>query len=111
MRRSLYSPTLLVALGIPWAAAVGDRKLETYGRHLAQECTSCHRIDGVDNGIPSITGWDTEQFVATLRFYRTGARSNPVMVSVAGSLDEEQMQALAAYYGSLPKLAPKGKKK
>ena len=33
-----------------------------YGRHLSAECTSCHRIDGVDNCIPSITGWDYQQF-------------------------------------------------
>ncbi len=32
------------------------------------------------------------------------------MVSVAKSLDEDQLAALAAYYGSLPKPAPKGKK-
>ena len=32
------------------------------------------------------------------------------MVSVAGSLDDEQLAALAAYYGSLPKPAAKGKK-
>ncbi len=91
------------------AAAADDAKLKSYGRHLAQECTGCHRIDGIDNGIPSIVGWDTERFVATLRFYKTGARTNPVMVSVAGSLDDEQLSALAAYYGSLPKPPPKGR--
>jgi cytochrome c553 len=91
------------------AAATDDAKLRSYGRHLAQECSGCHRPDGIDNGIPSIVGWDTERFVATLRFYKTGARTNPVMVSVAGSLDDEQVAALAAYYGSLPKPPPKGK--
>ena len=28
-----------------------------YGAYLAGECTTCHRIDGADEGIPSITGW------------------------------------------------------
>jgi cytochrome c553 len=92
------------------AAATDDAKLRSYGRHLAQECSGCHRPDGIDNGIPSIVGWDTERFVATLRFYKTGARTNPVMVSVAGSLDDEQLSALAAYYGSLPRPAGRGKK-
>jgi cytochrome c553 len=91
------------------AAATDDARLKSYGRHLAQECSGCHRVDGIDNGIPSIVGWDTERFVATLRFYKTGARANPVMVSVAGSLDDEQLSALAAYYGSLPKPPPRGK--
>jgi cytochrome c553 len=84
-----------------------DVKPTAYGRHLARECTGCHRIDGADNGIPSIIGWPVEVFTATLRYYQTGERSNPVMVSVAGSLDEKQVAALAAYFGSLPKPAPK----
>jgi cytochrome c len=92
------------------AAATDDAKLKSYGRHLAQECSGCHRIDGIDNGIPSIIGWEVERFVATLNFYKSGARKNPVMVSVANSLDDEQLNALAAYYGSLPKPAPRGKK-
>ena len=42
-------------------------------------------------------------FVATLKFYQAGKRTNPVMVSVANSLNEEQLNALAAYFASLPK--------
>ena len=44
-------------------------------------------MDGLDNGIPSILGWDADLFAKTLEFYRTGERANPVMVSVAQSLD------------------------
>ena len=47
-----------------------------------------------------------EEVVETMRFYQSGARDNPVMVSVAKSLDEEQLRALAIYFGSL-KPAPK----
>lgn len=90
-------------------ARASDAKLLSYGRHLSGECSSCHRIDGADSGIPSITGWDPETFVATLNFYRNGERPNPAMVSVAQSLDDDQMKALAAYYGSLPKPAVKKK--
>ena len=109
MRRTLLA--LAVGLGgLSLAAAGDDAKIKSYGRHLAQECTGCHRLDGVDNGIPSILGWDAERFMMTLRFYQAGARTNPVMVSVAKSLDEEQLNALAAYYGSLPKPALKAKK-
>ena len=84
-----------------------DAKLLSYGRHLSGECSACHRIDGSDNGIPSITGWDPEMFAVTLEFYRNGDRPNPAMVSVAQSLDEHQIKALAAFYGSLPKPAAK----
>jgi cytochrome c553 len=57
--------------------------------------------------IASITGWPVDDFVATVEFYRNGARPNPAMISVAQSLDEDQIKALAAYYGSLPKPAKK----
>lgn len=111
MRGCLLVLALAPGLGAASVASAADEaKLKSYGRHLAQECTACHRIDGVDNGIPSIVGWDAQRFVATLEFYRNGERPNPVMVSVAKSLDEEQLSALAAYYGSLPKPAPKAKR-
>ena len=85
------------------AAAADEARLKAYGKHLSAECSACHRIDGIDNGIPSITGWPVEDFAATLRFYREGARPNVAMISVAQSLDDAQVQALAAYYGALPK--------
>ena len=105
MRCSLFLlPTALgfVALSI---AALGDddARLKRLGQHLAQECTGCHRLDGTDSGIAPINGWDVDRFIASIKFYQTGERSNPVMVSVAKSLDEEQVRALAAYYATLPK--------
>ena len=97
-----------VSLGATSMSALSDdAKREAYGRHLARECTSCHRIDGVDNAIPSIVGWPTDTFAATLKFYRDGTRTNPVMMSVASSLGDEQVQALAAYFAALPKPAKK----
>ena len=89
------------------SAYADDGKIKAFGQHLSGECTACHRVDGVDNGVPSITGWSKDDFVATLKFYSSGARENPVMKSVAESLDEEQVAALAAYYGSLERPAKK----
>jgi cytochrome c553 len=103
MRRSLFLLLAMVHLGALEATADDDAKLKRYGQHLAQECTGCHRLDGTDSGIPAINGWDADRFTATLKFYQTGERTNPVMVSVAKSLDEQQLRALALYYASLPK--------
>jgi cytochrome c553 len=91
------------------ARAADEAKLRSYGAHLAQECTSCHRVDGVENGFPSITGWDVDTFTRTLRLYQQGARTNPVMGSVAKSLDDDQLRALALYWSSVPKPAAKKK--
>ena len=96
-----------IALGVFAAAGFSQAKSTEYlmrlGEHLAQECTSCHRIDGTHNGIPSIVGLDPEYFLNSLTLYKEGTRTNPVMVSVAQSLDEEQMKALALYFHSLGK--------
>jgi cytochrome c len=82
--------------------AADAARLKAYGEHLARECTTCHRLDGTDSGIPSIIAWDSDQFVTTMKFYQQGLRDNVAMMSVAKSLDEEQLQALAAYFASLP---------
>jgi cytochrome c553 len=95
-------------LGADAQQPTADPKVLAYGKHLARECTGCHRIDGTDNGIPSITGQPIDEFTENMKYYQTGARNNPAMVSVAQSLDEAQITALAAFYGSLPK-GPRGK--
>lgn len=91
----------------PPIATADEAKLKAYGQHLARECTSCHRLDGIDNGIPSIVSRPPDSFIATMKFYREGARINPVMVSVANSLSDEQLSALAVFFASVPKPAKK----
>lgn len=103
---AMFAAGGLTAVGLlpgPASAQTGDAKLIRYGEHLAQECTSCHRRDGVDNGIPAIVGLKTNEFTELMGYYQTGARPNAAMISVAKSLDEGQITALAAYFATLPK--------
>ncbi len=72
-----------------------------YGEHLSGECTTCHRIDGTDNGIPPIVGWPIDTFIAVMTSYKQGERTNQAMISVAQSLDEEQLNALGMYFSTL----------
>jgi cytochrome c553 len=83
--------------------AADDPKVLAYGRHLAQECTSCHKLDGTSNGIPPIIGRPVEEFTAALKAFQDGLRTNAAMVSVAQSLDDDQVKALALYFASLGK--------
>ena len=69
-----------------------------YGAYLAGECTACHRTDGTDEGIPSITGWPLDDFVIALHAYKGGKRVHPVMQLVAGRLSDEEIAALAAHF-------------
>jgi cytochrome c553 len=101
---------LLVLLGLATvsecAFAQEDfERLRAYGEHLAQECVACHRTDGgPDPGIRSIIGWQGDLFVNTMKAYRNqefAERRNPVMVSVARSLNDDEISALATYFGAL----------
>jgi cytochrome c553 len=93
------------------ARAADEARLKSYGQHLSQECTSCHRVDGIDNGIPPIAGWPVEVFMRTIKSFQEGQRTNPVMVSVAKSLEEDQVRALALYWSSVPRVLPKDQPK
>ena len=69
-----------------------------YGAYLAGECTTCHRADGADRGIPSITGWPRDDFMIALHAYKRGKRVHPAMQLVAGRLSDEEIAALAAHF-------------
>ncbi|MEP3918893.1 c-type cytochrome [Ascidiaceihabitans sp.] len=72
-----------------------------YGEYLASECLTCHRADGSADGIPSITLWDTEDFVIAMHAYKRKLRPHPVMQMMAGRLNDEEIAALAAYFKDL----------
>lgn len=72
-----------------------------YGAYLSGECVTCHRADGADEGIPSITGWPVADFVTALHAYRAAHRANPAMQMVASRLSDEEIAGLAAYFGDL----------
>ena len=96
---------LAAALGLcPFAAstyASGDRAL---GEYLSAECVTCHQITGTYAGIPPIVGWPEAAFIGIMGEYRTKKRANVVMQTIAQRLNDEEVAALAAYFGSLQPL-------
>ena len=69
-----------------------------YGEYLASECLTCHQASGADEGIPSITGWPERDFVTVMHAYKNKHRPHPVMRMIAGTLSDEEIAALAAYF-------------
>ncbi|MFO1099974.1 MAG: hypothetical protein U1E81_17305 [Xanthobacteraceae bacterium] len=95
--------TALVAIALVLASdrygiAGGDREL---GEYLSSECVTCHQLSGKYDGIPPIVGWPPESFVEILTDYREKRRENPVMRSIAVKFKDDEIAALAAYFGSL----------
>ena len=72
-----------------------------YGEYLAAECSACHRVDAASAAIPSLRFLSYEYLVAALRDYRDGTRANTTMQSIARSLGDAEIEALAAYFSGI----------
>jgi len=85
------------------AQAQGDVEA---GRQKADMCMGCHGIPGYQNSfpevhkVPKISGQTAQYIVASLNAYKKGDRKHPSMRGIAGSLSEEDMADLAAFYAS-----------
>jgi len=78
--------------------AAGDRAL---GEYLSSECVTCHQLSGRYQGIPPIVGWPEATFIEIMNEYRTKHRSNAVMQTIAGKFSNEEIAALAAFFGNV----------
>jgi cytochrome c len=72
-----------------------------YGEYLSGDCVTCHQISGQVSGIPSIVGVPMDYFVRALVEYKTNVRTNEVMKNRVVNLSNEEIAALAAYFGGL----------
>lgn len=97
--------TLLALLSVPLAASAGDAaKAASLSANL---CASCHGEDG--NGpvttFPKLAGQQAAYLLRELKDYRSGKRVSEVMQPIVGSLSDEDLANLAAFYAS-QKAAP-----
>jgi cytochrome c553 len=74
-----------------------------FGEYLAAECVACHRLTDRQAGIPPLVGLSEAVFTEILTEYQQGKRENPTMRMIANRLSSEEIAALAAYFGSLPR--------
>jgi cytochrome c553 len=94
--------SVLLALAVPVQAA-GDPKA---GQLKTSMCAGCHGIPGWRTAYPSVYsvpklgGQHAEYIIAALKEYKSGERSHPSMTAIAGSLSEQDMEDIAAYYES-----------
>jgi cytochrome c553 len=72
-------------------------------------CIGCHGIPGYKSvypevyNVPKIGGQNAGYITVALKAYRTGERNHPSMRGIAGSLTDEDIADLAAYYGGAAK--------
>jgi sulfide dehydrogenase cytochrome subunit len=90
--------TLLLAIG-PIALIIFPSRAAEYNRgaQLAAMCAACHRLDGLDEGIPSIIGLDEKKLTDMMAEFKSGKRTSQIMNVVARSLSDEEIADLAHY--------------
>jgi cytochrome c553 len=75
------------------------------GKTKAASCASCHGEDGNSENamFPRLAGQYESYLIRALSEYKSGTRSNPMMMGFAATLSEEDMRDVAAYYASQKK--------
>ena len=73
------------------------------GRVKAQSCAVCHGMNGISNApdAPHLAGQPAMYIAAQLRAYKTRTRQHEVMAVMAGSLSDDDIQNLAAWFASI----------
>ena len=102
---------LYFALQKPGKAKTPAPGNQAAGKTAAVACAGCHGEGGVSTGsAPSLAGQDAQYFVAALKSYKDGSRSDASMKAPAASVDEATIKNLAAYYANQVPQAPKVRK-
>jgi cytochrome c553 len=76
------------------------------GAKLNASCIGCHGIPGYQSSfpevhrVPAISGQNAKYIAAALNAYKQGERKHGTMRAIAGSLSEQDIADLAAYYAS-----------
>ena len=97
---------LLISLLIAFTSNVtaeGDAKK---GKLTSYTCTGCHGIKFYKNAypnyhVPRLGGQNEAYIVSALKAYRSGERSHPTMQAQAGSLSDQDIADIAAYFAKL----------
>lgn len=93
-----------LAMALPARPALAEDATDQ-GKVLAYTCMGCHGIEGYRNAYPSyrvprLGGQKSAYIKSALIAYRNGNRPHPTMQAQGGSLSDEDIDQLAAWFGS-----------
>jgi cytochrome c553 len=111
MKMKLANLVVALSFGIAAAASAQDAKPgdAAAGQKKADMCIGCHGIPGYQASfpevykVPKIAGQNSKYIVAALNGYKKGERKHPSMRGIAGSLSDQDMADLGAYFEQLGK--------
>jgi cytochrome c553 len=95
---------LLALAGVANFAAAADVVGDQKTHNKAAMCIGCHAIEGYKTAfpevfrVPKLGGQSAKYIESALNAYRKGERKHPSMRGIAGSLSDQDIADLAAYY-------------
>ncbi len=106
---SLATVSFALCMGLGTAARAQDAKAgdAAAGEKKISMCEGCHNIPRYQASfpevykVPKIAGQNAKYIIAALTAYRKGERKHPTMRGIAGSLSDQDMADVAAYYEQL----------
>jgi cytochrome c553 len=103
MKRTLTLLSFGMALVLVSVPAFASGNIEN-GKTKAATCVACHGADGnaVDPQYPRLAGQYNEYIQQALHEYKDGRRNNPIMKGFAGTLSDQDIEDIAAYFSSMP---------
>ncbi len=105
-RVDMFKKTVFVAAVAFVPFAVAAQGNADAAKSKVSMCVGCHGIPGyrtafpVVYSVPKIGGQSAKYIENALIAYRKGDRSHPSMRGIAGSLSDQDIADLAAYYGT-----------
>jgi cytochrome c553 len=108
MRAKFVKPAVLLSIYIGishWSGSALAQNADAsnlYKRSLAATCANCHGTDGkgvVDGGMPLINNLTSEQMLAQLKAFKSGAREGTIMPQLAKGYTDEQLETIANQIG------------
>jgi cytochrome c553 len=106
--RTLSAAGLLACLAALAAPVHAEGDAEA-GKGKTAMCAGCHGIAGFRTAypetyhVPKLGGQNAAYLVSALKAYKSGDRNHPTMKAIAGSLSDQDMADLAAYYAAAGK--------
>ncbi len=99
--------SILIGLTLISANVMSAGNIEN-GEKIAYTCTGCHGIPFYKNPYPSyhvprLGGQNETYIINALKAYRSGDRGHGTMKAQAGSLSDQDIADIAAYFASIGK--------
>jgi len=93
----------ITMLAVALASMYGVAQAADAAAEKSMLCAGCHGADGISVSpeIPNLAGQKETYLANTLRAFRAGERTNPIMMSIAGDLSDAEIDALAAHFSSM----------